>query len=101
MKSRRLAGSTALVFCMISAVAINVPQLSSAQHKPEAKPSPTPEKNELLKVEPAQKPLAPDASPQKAAQKLSLICHVRHLLLATASASQGRSVGTLAKFHSL
>jgi hypothetical protein len=71
MKSRRFAGSAAPVFCMLLTAALFAPRLSTAQQKPEAKPSPTPEKNELLKVEPAQKPLPPDASPQKTAQKPS------------------------------
>jgi Ca-activated chloride channel homolog len=69
MKSRCLAGSVALVFCMLLAAALFAPRLSNAQQKPEAKPSPTP--NELLRVDPAQKQTPPDSSPQKATQKRS------------------------------
>ena len=70
MKSRRHAGSALLVFSMILAAAFAASRPSTAQRKPENKPSPTPEKNELLKVQPApnQNP-PPDASPQKAPQK--------------------------------
>jgi Ca-activated chloride channel family protein len=72
MKSRRHAGSVVLVCCMILAVAFAAPRFSTAQRKPENKPSPTPETNELLKVQPAPNQTSPpDASPQKAPQKPS------------------------------
>jgi Ca-activated chloride channel family protein len=69
MKSRLHAGSAALVFCMMLAAAFAASQTSTAQKKPESKPSPTPENNELLKVQPAPNQTPPDASPQKAPQK--------------------------------
>jgi Ca-activated chloride channel homolog len=70
MKSRRQAGSAVLVFSMIMAAAFAASRLSTAQQKPDNKPSPTPEKSELLKVQPVpnQAP-TPDASTQKAPQK--------------------------------
>jgi Ca-activated chloride channel family protein len=73
MKSHRHAGSVVLVCCMILAAAFVASRPSTAQKKPENKPSPTPEKNELLKVQPApnQTP-PPDGSPQKAPTKIQL-----------------------------
>ena len=69
MTSRRQASSAALLFSMILVAAFAAPRLSTAQQKPESKPSPTPE-NELLKVQPAPNQTPPSsASPQKAPQK--------------------------------
>jgi Ca-activated chloride channel family protein len=73
MKSRRHAGSIALVFCMILAAAFAAPRLSTAQQKPEDKPSQPAEKKDLLTVDPApQRTPPPDASPQKAPTKIQL-----------------------------
>jgi Ca-activated chloride channel family protein len=70
MKSRRHAGSAALVCCLILAAAFAVPRLSTAQQKPEEKSSQPAEKKDLLTVEPAPKQNTPqDASPQKTPQK--------------------------------
>jgi Ca-activated chloride channel family protein len=69
MKSRRHASSAVLVFCIMLAAAFAASRPSTAQRKPEGKPSPTPE-NELLKVQPLpnQAPTT-DASTQKPPQK--------------------------------
>jgi Ca-activated chloride channel family protein len=75
MKSRRHAGSVALVCCMILAAAVAAPQISTSQKKPAPGPSPTPDKNELLKVQPAPVPNQtppPDSSPQKGSTKIQL-----------------------------
>jgi Ca-activated chloride channel homolog len=69
MKSRRYAVLAVLVTCMILAVAFAASRPSTAQQKPEDKPSPPVEKKDLLTVQPAATKTPPDATPQKAPQK--------------------------------
>ena len=69
MKSRRRAGLTVLVTCMILAAALVASRLSTAQQKPEDKSAQPAEKKELLTVQPAATPTPPDKTPQKAPQK--------------------------------
>jgi Ca-activated chloride channel homolog len=76
MKSRRRAVLTALVACMILAVAFAGSRPSAAQQKPEDKPAQPAEKQDLLKVEPAAKPTPPATAapktPEKGSTKIQL-----------------------------
>ena len=69
MKSRRHAALAVLVTCMILAAAFAASRPSTAQQKPEDKPSQPAEKKDLLTVQPAATQTPPDATPQKAPKK--------------------------------
>src|SRR3977135_2098485 len=69
MKSRRHAALPVLVTCMILAAAFAASRPSTAQQKPEDRPSQPTEKKDLLTVQPAATPTAAGATPQKTPSK--------------------------------
>jgi len=71
MKSPRRAASLLLISCAIIAATFAGIRTSTAQQKPEEKPSPQTDKKELLTVQPAPAPSPPDSPNQKTQQKPS------------------------------
>jgi Ca-activated chloride channel family protein len=72
MKSRRYGALAVLVTCMILAAAFAASRPSTAQQKPEDKPTQPAEKKDLLTVEPAVTKTPPGTAPQKPDTKIQL-----------------------------
>ena len=65
MKSRRHATSVTFVACIALFLSFTLSPPTYAQQRPEQKPSPSPEKKDLLTVQPAAPQVSVDSSPQK------------------------------------
>ncbi len=65
MKSRRHATSATFVACIALFLSFTLSPSTYAQQRPEQKPSPSPEKKDLLTVQPAAPQVSVDSSPPK------------------------------------